>query len=43
MSMKVVFGESIMEYPSEAFGELIDSSGLVGDRVRLKERFDEDG
>jgi len=41
--MKVEFGESIMEYPSQTFGELRDSSGLVGDRARLKERFDEDG
>jgi len=41
--MKVEFGESIMEYPSQTFGELRDSSGLVGDRARLRERFDEDG
>ena len=43
MTMKVHFGESIMEYPSAVFGELTDSSPLLGDREALRDRFDQDG
>ncbi len=41
--MKVHFGESVMAYPSEVFGELTDSSSLVGDPPALRERMDRDG
>lgn len=41
--MKVQFGESIMEYPSAVFGDLTDSSPLLGDREALRQRFNQDG
>ncbi|TVQ23886.1 MAG: phytanoyl-CoA dioxygenase [Spirochaetaceae bacterium] len=41
--MQVHFGKSVLEYPSDRFGHLTDSSPLVGDRDALRERFDRDG
>ena len=43
MIMKVHFGESVMEYPSDEFGQLTDSSSLVGDPRALRERMERDG
>jgi hypothetical protein len=41
--MKVRFGESIMDYPSESFGELTDSTQHLGDPEALRARLSRDG
>jgi hypothetical protein len=41
--MKVNFGHDVLEYPSETFGQLRDSSDLLADPAALRMRMAEDG
>lgn len=41
--MKVNFGHDVLEYPSETFGQLRDSSALLADPAALRTRMAEDG
>ncbi|MCC7351677.1 MAG: hypothetical protein IT446_14035 [Phycisphaerales bacterium] len=39
--MKVKFGHDVLEYPSETFGQLRDSSALLADPAALRMRMAE--